>query len=134
MFRWGINPHQNIKPTGEITFRRSDLKPLWQCRGDTCVAPTTIADLVTTSREAIGVRSLGAIHRPDVPKTQNQLKRLHELLIKPISDLLPTQESDKVIFIPQSSLFLVPFTKGGTGGLGFPNSPTVSFRVTLRVT
>jgi WD40 repeat protein/CHAT domain-containing protein len=98
-----------IKPTGEITFRRSDLKPLWQCRGDTCVAPTTLADLVTDSRDAIGVRGLVVTARPDAPKVQDKLKRLHELLIQPISDLLPTQESDKVIFIPQSSLFLVPF-------------------------
>jgi CHAT domain-containing protein/predicted negative regulator of RcsB-dependent stress response len=98
-----------IKPTGEVTFRRSDLKPLWQCRGDTCVAPTTLADLVTDSRDAIGVRGLVVTARPDAPKVQDKLKRLHELLIKPISHLLPTQESDKIIFIPQSSLFLVPF-------------------------
>lgn len=42
-------------------------------------------------------------------KQTKRLQQLHNLLIEPIADLLPTQESDKVIFIPQSSLFLVPF-------------------------
>lgn len=35
--------------------------------------------------------------------------RLHRLLIEPIEDLLPTDPNDKVIFIPQGPLFLVPF-------------------------
>jgi CHAT domain-containing protein len=38
-----------------------------------------------------------------------QLQQLHQLLIQPITDLLPTNDRDRVIFIPQSSLFLVPF-------------------------
>jgi CHAT domain-containing protein len=92
-----------IKPTGEVSFRRGDLKPLWQNEN------TTLANLVSSSRDAIGVRGIGVEERQDAPKTRDQLKRLHELLIKPISDLLPTQKSDRVIFIPQSSLFLVPF-------------------------
>ncbi|HEY9605503.1 MAG TPA: CHAT domain-containing protein, partial [Allocoleopsis sp.] len=92
-----------IKPTGEVTFRRSNLKPLWQNEN------TTLADLVTSSHDAIGVRGLGVTARLDAPKVQDQFKRLHGLLIQPIADLLPTQENDRVIFIPQSSLFLVPF-------------------------
>ncbi|MFM6133682.1 MAG: Fis family transcriptional regulator, partial [Sphaerospermopsis kisseleviana] len=44
-----------IKPTGEITFRKSDLKPLWQKEN------TTLAKLVDNSRESIGVRSRGGI-------------------------------------------------------------------------
>ncbi|HEY9674743.1 MAG TPA: CHAT domain-containing protein [Waterburya sp.] len=93
-----------IKPTGEVTFRRSDLKPLWQKEN------TTLSELVTNSRQSLGVRgSLEVADRTDESQVQNKLQRLHELLIKPISELLPTQESDRVIFIPQSSLFLVPF-------------------------
>ena len=97
-----------IKPTGEITFRKADLKPLWQKEN------TTLAELVTTSRNSIGAR--GAAFRgidvsfnPDTPKATNKLKRLHELLINPIADLLPKNPSARVTFIPQSSLFLVPF-------------------------
>jgi CHAT domain-containing protein len=96
-----------IKPTGEVTFRKADLKPLWQKEN------TTLADLVISSRDSIGARGRGGgilvNDDPDAPKAKQRLQRLHELLIKPIVDLLPTKESERVIFIPQSSLFLVPF-------------------------
>ncbi|MBD2607061.1 tetratricopeptide repeat protein [Scytonema hofmannii FACHB-248] len=97
-----------IKPTGEVTFRKTDLKPLWQKEN------TTLNDFVTTSRNSIGARGaafrgINVVYNPDAPKATNKLKRLHELLINPIADLLPKNPSDRVIFIPQSSLFLVPF-------------------------
>jgi CHAT domain-containing protein len=94
-----------IKPTGEITFRKSDLKPLWQKEN------TTLAELVTTSRESIGVTERGGII-PEPVKGVNQTKRLqqlHQLLITPIADLLPKKETERVVFIPQNELFLVPF-------------------------
>lgn len=34
---------------------------------------------------------------------------LHQFLIDPIADLLPSNSEENVIFIPQGSLFLVPF-------------------------
>ncbi len=34
---------------------------------------------------------------------------LHQLLIEPIADLLPTDPEERVVFIPQEQLFLVPF-------------------------
>lgn len=40
---------------------------------------------------------------------QQQLQNLHQLLIAPIADLLPTNPNDRVIFIPQGELFLIPF-------------------------
>ncbi|HEY9834958.1 MAG TPA: CHAT domain-containing protein [Stenomitos sp.] len=94
-----------INPTGEITFRRNDLKPLWQKQN------TSLAELVTTSRESIGVRSrgLGVVGKEDEATQTNQLQQLHQILIQPIADLLPTNPEARVIFIPQSSLFLVPF-------------------------
>ncbi|MDF5718988.1 MAG: CHAT domain-containing protein [Rhizonema sp. PD37] len=98
-----------IKPTGEIHYRKSDLKPLWQKEN------TTLAEFVTTSRNSIGARgtafrgSINVTYNPDAPKATNKLKRLHELLINPIADLLPKNPNDRLIFIPQRSLFLVPF-------------------------
>ncbi|WP_341531371.1 CHAT domain-containing tetratricopeptide repeat protein (plasmid) [Nostoc sp. UHCC 0302] len=98
-----------IKPTGEVTFRKADLKPLWQKEN------TTLDKLVTTSRNFIGATSTpfrgGIIPRenPDKSKAKQKFQQLHKLLIEPIADLLPKQETEKVIFIPQSSLFLVPF-------------------------
>ena len=97
-----------IKPTGEVTFRKADLKPLWQKEN------TTLDELVTTSRQSIGARGtnfrgINVSYNPDAPKATNKLKRLHELLIDPIADLLPKDPNQRVTFIPQSSLFLVPF-------------------------
>ncbi|WP_062289438.1 CHAT domain-containing protein [Nostoc piscinale] len=94
-----------IKPTGKGTFQKVDIKPLWQKEN------TTLSQLVTMSRQSIGVRGRGIIisQNPDTLKTKQRFRRLHELLIKPIAEFLPTKESEKVIFIPQASLFLVPF-------------------------
>jgi CHAT domain-containing protein/Flp pilus assembly protein TadD len=100
-----------ISPTGVVTFRKADLKPLWQKQN------TTLADLVFTSRDSIGVRALpiiGLRPRPGFQQRQEaslteQLQQLHKLLIEPIADLLPTDSNARVVFIPQSSLFLVPF-------------------------
>ncbi|MBD2354936.1 tetratricopeptide repeat protein [Tolypothrix sp. FACHB-123] len=98
-----------VKPTGEVTFRKVDLKPLWQKDN------TTLAELVTQSRLGIGVvrgaRAGGIIaqQNPDAANVQKPLQKLHDILIKDIADLLPKNKSDRVIFIPQSSLFLAPF-------------------------
>lgn len=39
----------------------------------------------------------------------DELKQLHELLIAPIADLLPTDANAKVVFVPDQALFLIPF-------------------------
>jgi CHAT domain-containing protein/Tfp pilus assembly protein PilF len=97
-----------IKPTGEVTFKRSDLKPLGQQQN------ASIQDLVVSSRESIGVRGRGltVVERVN-GTTQGQplqrLQQLYELLIQPIAELLPTDPESHVIFIPQGELFLVPF-------------------------
>ncbi len=96
-----------VKPTGEVAFKQVDLKSL----------KTPLAELVTSSRASIGVRSRSIIEvRPteaalqEVKATATQrLQKLHQLLIQPIAQVLPTDPNSKVIFIPQESLFLVPF-------------------------
>jgi CHAT domain-containing protein len=100
-----------LKPTGEVTFRKADLKPLWQQQN------TTLADLVFTSRDLIGVRNLpivGIVSRPGFQQRKEaslteQLQQLHKLLIEPIADLLPTDPNAHVVFMPQGQLFLAPF-------------------------
>ncbi len=94
-----------IKPTGEVIFRKSDLKPLWQKE------KTNLEELVKTSRKSIGVRGAKMENPPLInpEKQKKRLQKLHEILISPIADLLPKKETDKVVFIPQESLFLVPF-------------------------
>ncbi|MBD2336549.1 CHAT domain-containing protein [Calothrix sp. FACHB-156] len=96
-----------VKPTGEVTFRKVDLKPLWQKDN------TTLDELVTQSRLRIGaLRGRGGITphpNPDAVNVKKPLQKLHDILIKDIADLLPKNSNDRVIFIPQSSLFLAPF-------------------------
>ena len=89
-----------IQPTGEITFREVDLKPLWQKHN------ASLASLIIGNQEFLAVRS-----RSSFGSTQPQpdLPTLHQLLIDPIASLLPKDPNARVIFIPQGSLFQVPF-------------------------
>jgi CHAT domain-containing protein/tetratricopeptide (TPR) repeat protein len=89
-----------IQPTGEITFREVDLKPLWQQH------KASLASLIVGNQEFLAVRS-----RSSLGSTQPQpdLPTLHQLLIDPIQTLLPKDPNAHVIFIPQGSLFQVPF-------------------------
>jgi CHAT domain-containing protein/tetratricopeptide (TPR) repeat protein len=102
-----------IHPNGNIDFHAVDLKPLEQQK-------IILADLVSQSRKGIGVidRSEPAnIKIALTPEAQQQLqenqtrnlRQLYQLLIEPIADLLPKNERDRVIFLPQGALFLVPF-------------------------
>ncbi|MDF5712782.1 MAG: CHAT domain-containing protein [Rhizonema sp. NSF051] len=128
-----------VKPTGEVTFRRVDLKPLWQQHN------SSLANLSVNIRDCIGERrmsdscielfinkqSLQQFHQrlkldcsgvkrgtmgfscgPTIDKDRADiyyLQQLHQLLIKPIADLLPTDPKADVVFIPEQSLSLVPF-------------------------
>jgi CHAT domain-containing protein/predicted DNA-binding protein YlxM (UPF0122 family) len=93
-----------IKPNSEIAFKQVDLKKSLD---------TSLQDLVTTSRDDIGVRSRSIFEvTPTNSQPQNpteKLQQLYKLLIAPIADLLPKDPNERVIFIPQASLFLVPF-------------------------
>lgn len=109
-----------IKPTGEIAFRQVDLKSL-----NSPSTPSTdsqrnagqsaLSELIVSTHRSLGVvaadsQDTGTVSfQADPSKMQRQLKRLHQLLIDPIADLLPTDPNQSVIFIPQDVLFLVPF-------------------------
>jgi CHAT domain-containing protein len=96
-----------VKPTGEIHFRTVDLS----------LQQPGLEALIHFARQSIGTRSRSDILVSAAPEAiqqqqiqQNQsLQQLHSLLIEPIADLLPKDPNDRVIFIPQGSLFLVPF-------------------------
>ena len=99
-----------IQPTGKVAFRRVDLKQLQ--------INNTLENLVRDIRNAIGnaigvtgrigkaETTTSTIERERLPQS---LQQLHRILIQPIADLLPTEDTARVIFIPQGSLFLVPF-------------------------
>jgi CHAT domain-containing protein/uncharacterized protein HemY len=107
----GLQPNQEsklyiwvVQPTGEVEFRSIDLKKSLN---------TSLAKLVTSSRNSIGVRGRKASILTELivnePEQKNRLQQLHKLLIDPIADILPKDPNSHVIFIPQGQLFLVPF-------------------------
>jgi CHAT domain-containing protein len=92
-----------IKPTGEIRFRSTPLDPT-----------RSLKQSVIGSRSEINVRGRISI-KPVAVKpvatepTQGSLKQLHQILIDPIAADLPTDPNQRVIFMPQGELFLLPF-------------------------
>ena len=89
-----------IQPTGEITFREVDLKPLGQKH------KVSLANPVICTQESLGIRSRSSTGLTECP---TDLPTLHQLLIDPIANLLPKDPNAHVIFIPQGYLFQVPF-------------------------
>ena len=90
-----------VNPQGTLEFRSIDLSSL----------ETSLEELVAISRQQMGVRSRdnrGLELASDV-NIEDNLQELHRLLIDPIGQFLPDNPSDRVIFVPQGSLFLVPF-------------------------
>lgn len=120
-----------IKPTGEITFRRTEIQDLWQeqetwlakivanarcfdnwvCRENITTAQRS--DVAEVYSQPISEFNQQAALSQTVPRFQGgnepEWHQLYQLLIEPIADLLPSDPNERVIFIPQDSLFLVPF-------------------------
>ncbi|MBP0021647.1 MAG: tetratricopeptide repeat protein [Cyanobacteria bacterium SBLK] len=99
-----------VSPTGEVTFQSVDLTSLWKNEN------LTLWQLVQTTRNSIGVRgfdrrtlNVRLASNASRLSEEESLQKLHQLLIEPIADLLPTNPEERVIFIPQRSLFLAPF-------------------------
>ncbi|HEY9615419.1 MAG TPA: CHAT domain-containing protein [Microcoleaceae cyanobacterium] len=112
-----------VQPTGKVSFQQVQLEPLW-------AKDLNLNQLVTAARclvpiddcEEMGDRLRDTLP-PAKPHTSRSvtgrstpaandypgLRKLHELLIAPVANLLPTNPADRVIFIPQESLFLLPF-------------------------
>ena len=108
-----------VTPKGQVTFRRVDLKPLWKqnlnlrslADAARCLNASAGCEALRQSVRGLGVQAKpGAKPNPDSADQPNPgLRKLYQLLIAPIADLLPQNPNERVIFIPQESLFLVPF-------------------------
>ena len=96
-----------IKPTGEIALRQVNLKPLWQKEN------TSLNDLVAGIRGRMGTQHRNnkkiKVFPGEKDISKKDLQKLHEILIQPIADLLPTRPKEHIILIPQGDLFFVPF-------------------------
>lgn len=96
-----------VSPEGVVTFRQSDIRPLWQNE------KLKLNDLVLGSRQLLGARGRSgikvvAVNTPE-RDSEDVLKALHQILIKPIQAQLPEDENASVIIIPQGFLFTIPF-------------------------
>ena len=87
-----------IKPSGEVRFKLSKLSK---------TAP--IPQLVADSRSSIAV----VYNKKTNPEPESELnltlQQLHKALIEPIESDLPKDPNQRVVFLPQGELFLVPF-------------------------
>ena len=102
-----------VNPNGKITMRQVDLILKRKTQGTLdftisvarCLSPNcpTLAD---------GLNLPAVPDSPDpVPDAffYPALPELYQTLIQPIADLLPKNPTDRIVIIPQESLFLVPF-------------------------
>ncbi len=101
-----------IQPNGNITHRAANLEPLNQQN-------QSLKQIILKTRVSIGVDEtddegnkiqMESKYQPDMEGGYPLLKLLHQILIEPIADLLPTDPDSPIIFIPHYDLFLVPFT------------------------
>lgn len=99
-----------IQPNGNITHRAANLEPLNQQN-------QTLKQIILKTRVSIGSKETD--DEGNKIKLEKEYKRdetgrfplqiLHQILIEPIIDLLPTDVNSPIIFIPHYDLFLVPF-------------------------
>jgi CHAT domain-containing protein/Flp pilus assembly protein TadD len=93
-----------VKPTGEIKFHQSRLD-----------AKQPIRQLIGKRRggkKPLKINIINASTQPDTPPEAPNIdsyQALYQQLIAPIAADLPTDPNDRVIFLPQGELFLVPF-------------------------
>lgn len=119
-----------IQPQGTVSFRSVDLAELDLSIEDSAersrVAAATgisrgtewptraVTSAVRGTRDAMQLNAerLVSPAQLETEPTRRLIPRLYksyQLLIEPIADLLPENPSDRVIFIPQGALFLIPF-------------------------
>jgi tetratricopeptide (TPR) repeat protein len=118
-----------VQPNGKITLRQVDLKTNRKTQGTInqmvaaarCLHPKPICPSVGEIAKTRGIK-IGTVKPSATTPTQTTppadikkalaypgLPELHQILIAPIVDLLPTNPDDRVVIIPTESLFLVPF-------------------------
>ena len=100
-----------IQPNGNITHRAANIEPLNQQN-------QTLKQIILKTRVSIGTNEtddegnkiqLESQYKRDETGRFPLLQILHQILIEPIIDLLPTDANSPIIFIPHYDLFLVPF-------------------------
>ncbi|MGB7313949.1 MAG: CHAT domain-containing tetratricopeptide repeat protein, partial [Nodosilinea sp.] len=98
-----------IQPNGRTDFRSVNLDRATQLRSALHSTPS-VSDSALSALVADALYNIefeySDSHSANLRK---QLQALHSVLIEPVADLLPSDPEAQVVFIPQGSLFLVPF-------------------------
>ena len=102
------------QPTGQIEFRRISLKDLAEketllktlITKSRCFTPNCVRNKQRSQPATNPTRTIPIVEQRFL---DSSLQELYQLLIEPIADLLPLDPTSRIIFIPQESLFLVPF-------------------------
>ena len=105
-----------VGSVGGLIFLMTRSQPIAQNRNLT--NDSLLSQLIGNTRVSLAendsftqqiLRGLGIVPKGQKGSQSDRLQQLHQILIEPIADLLPTDPNARIIFIPQSSLFLVPF-------------------------
>ncbi|MEM9819291.1 MAG: CHAT domain-containing protein, partial [Cyanobacteria bacterium P01_D01_bin.6] len=90
-----------IQPDGHVSFRQRHIAP----------EDDQLDELVQRSRQTLGIggRGIGVVASANEETSAQALEHIYQLLVAPIEDLLPADPTAEVVFVPQESLYLVPF-------------------------
>ena len=109
-----------VQPTGKVSFRQVSLTEQdislaglinnWRCfNNDACKVNNGKEVPILSTRSVSNFNPKYVTQAKDNSSNNQELQKLHQLLIEPIADLLPTNENAEVVFIPHEYLFFVPF-------------------------
>ena len=97
-----------IEPTGEIHFHAQPVE-----FSALASQPDDVRNLVQDTRSVLGARGISVLATALPERSAGQerpyLRSLHELLIVPITEHLSDNPDDRIIFVPDFVLFMVPF-------------------------
>jgi filamentous hemagglutinin family protein len=103
-----LNPGDLVRRLGEP----SSWQPYEVTAVDLDAGTVTLSHPEITLPAPVALAEVYAVEsqRPQARRSQyHRLQQLHQILIEPIADLLPNNPNERVIFVPQEYLFLVPF-------------------------
>ena len=115
-----------VQPSGQLAFRSVEFdqadvdgrstNPIVTLDGPIYPGGAELSGLdalVAESRSGLGViaspSNPSSLPNEPSPSNEHRFKALYQVLIDPIADLLPADPAANLIFVPQGSLFLVPF-------------------------
>ncbi|MGI0490931.1 CHAT domain-containing protein [Alkalinema pantanalense CENA528] len=105
-----------VQPNGSVHYRFVDLTFLWKQQSDfDLLVSAALCSIMRSADPPVCGQILAPLRQEFPPPDSNEvpynpaMQKLHEILITPIADLLPKKPDQTVVFVPQESLFVLPF-------------------------